>query len=136
MSQFNNLLGQGNIKGAAELACGSPGDMLRNADTINRIKGMQQTPGQAPPLLQYFSVLLEKGKLNKLESLELARPVVQQGLLAAAGAAWSGGAAGAVRIVGEARAVCVQRSHEPPPRRACSASPRGLQAARSCWRSG
>ncbi len=35
--------------------------------------------GQPSPLLQYFSVLLEKGKLNKVESLELSRPVLQQG---------------------------------------------------------
>jgi len=35
--------------------------------------------GQASPLLQYFSILLEKGKLNTIESLELARPVLQQG---------------------------------------------------------
>lgn len=37
------------------------------------------TAGQPSPLLQYFSTLLEKGKLNKIESLELARPVLQQG---------------------------------------------------------
>jgi len=29
--------------------------------------------------LQYFGILLEKGELNHLESLELARPVLQQG---------------------------------------------------------
>ncbi|RYG62407.1 hypothetical protein EON64_17910, partial [archaeon] len=36
-------------------------------------------PGQPAPVFQYFSVLLEKGKLNQLESIELARPVIQQG---------------------------------------------------------
>jgi len=35
-------------------------------------------PGQGSPLMQYFGVLLEKGKLNPLESMELARPVLQQ----------------------------------------------------------
>lgn len=29
--------------------------------------------------MQYFGILLEKGELNHLESLELARPVLQQG---------------------------------------------------------
>ncbi|KAG1779650.1 glycosyltransferase family 20-domain-containing protein [Suillus placidus] len=33
-------------------------------------------PGSLSPILQYFSVLLEKGELNHFESLELARPVL------------------------------------------------------------
>ena len=36
-------------------------------------------PGQPPAVLQYFSVLLEKGVLNRMETLELARPVIAQG---------------------------------------------------------
>jgi hypothetical protein len=37
---------------------------------------MQVPPvaGQPQPVFQYFSVLLEKGKLNQLESVELAKP--------------------------------------------------------------
>jgi clathrin heavy chain len=35
--------------------------------------------GQLSPILQYFGILLEKGELNKYESLELARPVLLQG---------------------------------------------------------
>jgi hypothetical protein len=35
--------------------------------------------GQTSPLLQYFGILLDKGQLNKYESLELCRPVLQQG---------------------------------------------------------
>ena len=31
------------------------------------------------PILQYFGILLEKGVLKHLESVELARPVLQQG---------------------------------------------------------
>lgn len=30
-------------------------------------------------MLQYFGILLDQGQLNKLESLELCRPVLQQG---------------------------------------------------------
>ena len=37
---------------------------------------MQQ--GALSPILQYFGILLEKGELNKHESLELARPVLAQ----------------------------------------------------------
>lgn len=36
-------------------------------------------PGQTSPLLQYFGILLDQGQLNKYESLELCRPVLQQG---------------------------------------------------------
>ena len=36
-------------------------------------------PGAPAPVFQYFSVLLESGKLNALESIELAKPVLQQG---------------------------------------------------------
>lgn len=36
-------------------------------------------PGGLSPILQYFGILLEKGELNHLESLELVHPVLQQG---------------------------------------------------------
>lgn len=36
-------------------------------------------PGQLSPILQYFGILLDKGTLNRHESLELARPVLAQG---------------------------------------------------------
>jgi clathrin heavy chain len=35
-------------------------------------------PGTLPPILQYLGILLQKGKLNRHESLELARPVLVQ----------------------------------------------------------
>ena len=79
MQQFEALLAAGNIKGAAEIAARSPRGILRNAETIARFQRMPATPGQHPPVLQYFQVLLSKGRLNKLESIELARPVVKQG---------------------------------------------------------
>eukprot|EP00941_MAST-03F_sp_MAST-3F-sp1_P002042 g2042.t1 len=78
MSQFKTLLAKKDIKGAATLASSAPGGLLRNAETIAIFQKMPGTPGQPPPLLQYFSVLLEKGKLNKLESIELTRPVVEK----------------------------------------------------------
>ena len=36
-------------------------------------------PGGLSPILQYFGILLEKGELNHLKSIELACPVLQQG---------------------------------------------------------
>ena len=47
--------------------------------TIEAFKAAPAPPGGLSPILQYFGILLEKGELNQLESLELARPVLQQG---------------------------------------------------------
>ncbi|EFA76771.1 clathrin heavy chain [Heterostelium album PN500] len=78
--QFERLFAQGQYKEAAKVAADSPGTILRNLQTIQRFQAVQAPPnGQPSPLLQYFGMLLEKGKLNKVESLELVRPVLQQG---------------------------------------------------------
>lgn len=53
--------------------------ILRTPDTIRRFQGVPTQPGQTSPLLQYFGILLDQGQLNKFESLELCRPVLQQG---------------------------------------------------------
>ena len=53
--------------------------MLRTAATIEAFKATPAVPGGLSPILQYFGVLLERGELNKLESVELARPVLVQG---------------------------------------------------------
>mmetsp|Transcript_16634 Transcript_16634/g.24631 ORF Transcript_16634/g.24631 Transcript_16634/m.24631 type:complete len:1761 (+) Transcript_16634:142-5424(+) len=77
--QFNSLLTQGDIQGAAKLAAESPNGLLRTPSTIQRFQQIQPIPGQPPALFQYFSLLLEKGKLNAMEALELARPLLAQG---------------------------------------------------------
>jgi clathrin heavy chain len=53
--------------------------VLRTPDTIARFQAAPAAPGQPTPILTYFGMLLEKGKLNSMESLELAKPVIQQG---------------------------------------------------------
>lgn len=53
--------------------------MLRTVGTIEQFKQAPAAPGGLSPILQYFGVLLERGGLNKQESLELARPVLAQG---------------------------------------------------------
>ena len=77
--EFNRLFSAGDYKGAAKLAADSPAGALRTQETIQRFQQLPAQPGQPSPVLQYFSTLLEKGKLNKVESVELARPVLQQG---------------------------------------------------------
>ena len=79
MQQFNNLMNQMDFKGAAKLAAESPQQVLRTNDTIARFQAAPAQPGQPSPILTYFGMLLEKGKLNATESLELAKPVIQQG---------------------------------------------------------
>lgn len=79
MQQFQQLIAAQNVAGAAKLAAESPNGVLRTPQTIAEFQKIPSQPGQPQPVFQYFSILLEKGKLNQLESLELARPVLQQG---------------------------------------------------------
>ena len=79
IAQFNELVSQGQYKPAAVLVSKSPNGCLRNMDTIRRFQQLPQVQGQASPILIYFSTLLENTKLNAEESVELARPVLQQG---------------------------------------------------------
>lgn len=74
--QFQNYLNQGDYANAAKVAASS--EQLRTQDTINKLKHITPSPGQISPILQYFSTLLDRGTLNKYESVELAKPVLQQ----------------------------------------------------------
>ncbi|EOA80785.1 Clathrin heavy chain [Exserohilum turcicum] len=77
--RFENLMSQGNFSEAAKVAASSPRGFLRTMNTINRLRQVPNQPGQITVLLQYFGQLLDKGGLNKEETLELARPVFAQG---------------------------------------------------------
>jgi len=77
--QFDALLKAFKFKEAVEMAAKSPGGVLRTKNTIQKLQQIPVVPGQANPLLQYFGLLLEQGKLNQYETIELARPVLQQG---------------------------------------------------------
>jgi clathrin heavy chain len=70
--QFTRLMQGQRHQEAMELAATSPQGILRNAETINALKAIPGGQG----LLQYFQMLLKKGTLNKLEAIELARPVI------------------------------------------------------------
>ncbi|KAH8693658.1 clathrin heavy chain [Talaromyces proteolyticus] len=76
--QFENLLAQQNYSEAAKIAANSPRGFLRTPETINRFKNAPQTGQQMSVILQYFGMLLDRGSLNRYESLELVRPVLQQ----------------------------------------------------------
>ncbi|CAB1109928.1 unnamed protein product [Ectocarpus sp. CCAP 1310/34] len=79
MSEFNRMLASNDVAAAARLAGESPNGLLRTAATIQRFQQIPAVPGSPPPVFQYFSVLLERGKLNGMESIELTRPVLTQG---------------------------------------------------------
>jgi clathrin heavy chain len=77
--QYNLYIQQGQWAEAAKIAANSPRGILRTQSTIEQFKKAPSAPGTLSPILQYFGILLEKGDLNRYESLELARPVIQQG---------------------------------------------------------
>lgn len=77
--RFRELMNTGNYLDAAKVAALSPKGILRTQETIQRLKNVQAPPGQNSPILEYFKLLLDKGSLNKFESIELAMPVLQQG---------------------------------------------------------
>ncbi|KAM0341118.1 hypothetical protein ACHAPQ_000779 [Fusarium lateritium] len=76
--QFEQLFNAGNYLEAAKIAANSPRGFLRSAETIEKFKRLPVQPGQMAFTLQYFGMLLDKGSLNRHETLELAQPVLQQ----------------------------------------------------------
>ncbi|TFY72317.1 hypothetical protein EVG20_g697 [Dentipellis fragilis] len=79
IKQYQQLFQSGQFGEAAKIAANSPRGILRTAQVIESFKTAPTPPGGLSPILQYFGILLEKGELNHLESVELARPVLQQG---------------------------------------------------------
>ncbi|OBT74922.1 clathrin, heavy polypeptide [Pseudogymnoascus sp. 05NY08] len=76
--QFDQLINAGNYAEAAKIAANSPRGFLRTPQTIERFKNIPAQPGQLSIILQYFGSLLDKGDLNKHETLELVKPVLAQ----------------------------------------------------------
>lgn len=77
--QFNVYFDNGQYVEAAKIAANGPKGILRTPQTIQKFQVVPTVAGQTSPLLQYFGILLDQGQLNKYESLELCRPVMQQG---------------------------------------------------------
>ncbi|KAF2857775.1 clathrin heavy chain [Piedraia hortae CBS 480.64] len=76
--RFDQMLAAGDYENAAKTAANSPRGFLRTPQTIERFKNLPSQPGQLAFILQYFGMLLDKGKLNEHETLELAQPVLAQ----------------------------------------------------------
>ncbi|CAD6927694.1 unnamed protein product, partial [Tilletia controversa] len=78
LQQFHTLFSTGQYLEAGKCAASSPRGILRTPQTVEQFKQVPSQPGALSSILQYFSTLLERGSLNKFESLELARPVLAQ----------------------------------------------------------
>jgi len=76
LPRFQQLIAAGDYKAAAEIAADAPG--LRTRETVARFASAPAAAGATSPLLTYFGTCLQRGKLNALESVELARLVVSQ----------------------------------------------------------
>ena len=78
LSHFRDLLAKGDIRGAAAMATSSPGGTLHTPDIIQILREMDFVADEPAPMLQFFSVILETGRLNVSESAEFARCVVEE----------------------------------------------------------
>lgn len=76
---FRLNIQQGKYEEAAKVCADSPGDTLRNIETINMFRGLNPQNGKPQPILIYFQTIMSKCRLNKVESIEIARPLVQSG---------------------------------------------------------
>jgi len=77
-NQFEQLFSAGNYGEAVKIAANSPRGFLRTLQTIRRFQSVPQQQGQLAVSLQYFGILLDKGSLNKIETMELVGPVLAQ----------------------------------------------------------
>jgi len=75
LSLFKNHMQNGNYVEAAKICRDTPGDTLRNIETLNLFKS---ATGNPQPILVYFQTIMEKGKLNHVETLEIVKPLVMQ----------------------------------------------------------
>jgi len=76
--RFDQLIATQQFSEAAKTAANSPRGFLRTPQTVETFKAVPAQQGQLSVILQYFGMLLDQGKLNEHETLELARPVLQQ----------------------------------------------------------
>ncbi|UYV68263.1 CLTC [Cordylochernes scorpioides] len=79
VQKFNTLFSNKQYSEAAKVAANAPKGILRTPQTIQKFQQLPSQAGQTSPLFHYFGILLDQGQLNKYESLELCRPVLNQG---------------------------------------------------------
>lgn len=60
------------------MVASSPGTILRNINTINLFRNLPKPPSGPHPILKFFFILLENGRLNEIESREICQLVLNQ----------------------------------------------------------
>jgi clathrin heavy chain len=78
LKQFQAFMTQGRYADAARVAAEAPASLLRTPQTIQLFQTQPVRANEPPPILQYFGALMERGRLNKIESATLARLVTSQ----------------------------------------------------------
>lgn len=78
--RFEALFQQSNFAGCAELAFQA--EKLRCHSTIQRLQAAPAAPGSPPPVMVYFQTLLNKGKLNTVETMALIQVLLPMGQMA------------------------------------------------------
>lgn len=77
LAQFNDFLFVGDVESAARIVAKSPNEFLRTSQTIASIRLVPQDgESDISPILQYFTILSQYGKLNESESIEFAKECV------------------------------------------------------------
>ena len=76
-TRFEQLIAQGNYQAAAKLAADAPQGVLRTPETIQKFQSAPNVGGGPPADLQYYTCLLQKGPLNKAESIGLCQRILQ-----------------------------------------------------------
>eukprot|EP00178_Gracilaria_changii_P011059 TRINITY_DN3179_c0_g1_i1.p1 TRINITY_DN3179_c0_g1~~TRINITY_DN3179_c0_g1_i1.p1 ORF type:complete len:1727 (-),score=283.16 TRINITY_DN3179_c0_g1_i1:8574-13754(-) len=71
LEHFYELFEEGKYREAALVAADSPGGSLRTPDTIAKFKAVPADESGRSALIIYFQTLLERGKLNQVEAVEL-----------------------------------------------------------------
>ena len=76
-TRFEQLMSQGQYQQAAKLAADAPQDILRTSKTMKQFQSVPNINGNPSADLQYFTFLLQKGPLNKAESIGLCQSILQ-----------------------------------------------------------
>lgn len=76
VEHFEELFRDGKYRDAALVAADSPGGSLRTPETIAKFKSAPADESGRSVLLIYFQTLLDRGKLNQIEAVELGMQLV------------------------------------------------------------
>ena len=71
--EFQRQLAAGDVSGAAKTSRRQPERHAPHRRDHTKVPGPTRAARQPQPVFQYFHLLLERGKLNSLESMELAK---------------------------------------------------------------